>query len=148
MSVSVHKIDDTMSRTVRPKDAEIERCDYLGRGSRIQGKLRFEGSVRIVGIVEGEIEATEAVIVDVGAEVKARISAAVVLVRGRVEAEVVAKERLEIGETGVLQGEVTTATLVIHEGAVFEGSCAMGGVGRKASRAEERDPDLRIAASA
>ena len=148
MSLFAQKTDDTTARTVRPKDAEAESCDYLGRGSRIQGKLRFEGSVRIVGIVEGEIEATETVIVDVGAEVKARISAAVVLVRGHVDAEVVAKERLEIGATGVVQGKITTAALVIQDGAVFEGTCAMGGVGRKGSRAEESDPDIRIAASA
>jgi cytoskeletal protein CcmA (bactofilin family) len=69
-------------------------------------------------------------------------------VRGHVDAEVVAKERLEIGTSGVLHGEVVTTALVIHEGAVFEGSCAMGGVGRKGSRAEERDPEIRIAASA
>jgi cytoskeletal protein CcmA (bactofilin family) len=148
MSLFVQKTEGTTSPTVRPKEAEADNCDYLGRGSRIQGKLRFEGSVRIVGAVDGEIEATESVIVEPGAEVKARITAAVVLVHGYLEAEVVAKERLEIGSSGVLHGKVTTTALVIHEGAVFEGSCAMGGVGRKGSRAEESDPEMRIAASA
>jgi len=105
---------------------EDVKCDYLGRGSRIQGKLRFEGSVRIAGIVEGEIDATEGVIVEQGAEVSARITASTVLVHGTVNADVHARGRLEVGATGMIRGKVTTGALVVHEGAVFEGSCSMG----------------------
>jgi cytoskeletal protein CcmA (bactofilin family) len=137
--VSPARLDDAPVVSVAPKSngtvavrhAEEEACDYLGRGSRIQGKLRFEGSVRILGVVEGEIEATEAVMVDAGAEVSARITANVVLVRGQVNADVHARERLEIGASGTIRGKVTTAALVVHEGAVFEGACSMGGAGRR-----------------
>jgi cytoskeletal protein CcmA (bactofilin family) len=117
---------------------EDPKCDYLGRGSRIQGKLRFEGSVQIAGVVEGEIDATEGVVVERGAEVSARITASTVLVHGTVDADIHARGRLEVGATGVIRGKVTTAALVVHEGAVFEGSCTMG---------EPREA-MRIAASA
>jgi cytoskeletal protein CcmA (bactofilin family) len=129
--------------------AEEERCDYLGRGSRIQGKLRFEGSVRIVGVVEGEIDATEAVVVEEGAQVSAKISASVVLVQGTVTADVAAKARLEIGSTGVLRGKVTAGALVVHDGAVFEGSCSMGGSAKPKSSATKDDAaGIPVAASA
>ena len=124
---------------VRPvENVEDPKCDHLGRGSRIQGKLRFEGSVRIGGIIEGEIDATEGVIVEQGAEVSARITATTVLVLGKVNADIHARGRLEVGATGVIRGKVTTGALVVHEGAVFEGSCSMG---------EPREA-MRIAASA
>jgi cytoskeletal protein CcmA (bactofilin family) len=129
-------------------DVEEEVCDYLGRGSRIQGKLRFEGSVRIGGDIQGEIEATETVVVEEGAEVSARISAAIVLVRGAVNADVHASVRLEIGATGVIRGKVVTGALVVEEGAVFEGACSMGGSRPKgvAKRVEAVEESLDLAA--
>ena len=124
---------------VHVESAEEEpECDYFGKGSRIQGKLRCEGSVRIGGVIEGEIDAIEGVIVEQGAEVLARITAATVLVNGHVNADIHAHVRLEIGPSGVVRGKVTAAALVIHEGAIFEGSCSMD---------ESREP-LKIAASA
>ena len=73
-----------------------------------------------------------------GSEVSARITAATVLVHGKVNADVHAHGRLEIGATGVIRGKVTTGALVVHEGATFEGSCSMG----------EKREAMRIAASA
>jgi len=125
-------------RPVEPAPVEDPDCDYLGRGSRIQGKLRFEGTVRIGGVIEGEIEATEGVIVERGAEVSARITAATVLVLGKVNADIHASVLLEVGATGVVRGKVTTAALAIQEGAIFEGSCSMS---------EHREA-LKLAASA
>jgi cytoskeletal protein CcmA (bactofilin family) len=100
---------------------------HLGKGSRVEGKLTFEGSVRIDGHVEGEIEAHDAVIVGDSALINAQISAETVVVKGKVTGDISARKRVELRAPGKLVGNITTPSLVIHEGVVFEGHCSMGG---------------------
>src|SRR2546426_741463 len=121
-----------------------ERNGRIGKGSRLSGKLVFEGSVRVYGEVEGEIVAGEAVIVRRGGKVNAKIHATELVVEGHVTADVHATGRVEIGVTGSLSGTVVTPCLVIHEGARFDGNCSMG------PRSENEDvavPDAPIGAA-
>ena len=100
---------------------------FLGKGSRVTGKLVFEGTVRIEGHVEGEISAQDTLVVGEGAEVNAQITGSSIVVHGRVNGDITARKRLEIRAPGKLFGNITTPSLVIHEGVVFEGQCTMSG---------------------
>lgn len=99
---------------------------FLGKGSRIVGKLSFEGPARIEGMVEGEILAQDLLTIGESAVVNAQITGIAVIVHGRVTGDVVARKRLEIRAPGRLVGNISTPSLVIHEGVVFEGQCTMG----------------------
>jgi cytoskeletal protein CcmA (bactofilin family) len=99
---------------------------FLGRGTRVTGKLTFEGPVRIEGQVEGEITARDTLTIGDGADVKATITGNSVVIHGRVTGDVKATKRLEIQAPGRLVGNITTPVLVIHEGVTFEGQCSMG----------------------
>jgi len=99
---------------------------FLGKGSRITGKLAFEGPVRIEGHVEGEITAQDTLTIGEAAVVVAQISGNAVVIQGRVTGDVTARKRLEIRAPGRLIGNIVTPSLVIHEGVVFEGQCTMG----------------------
>lgn len=107
----------------------------LGKGSRVEGKLSFEGSVRIDGQIEGDISAQDTVIIGRNAEVTAQIHAATVVVEGRVNGDVTARQRVELRSPAKLVGNLSTPALIIHEGAVFEGKCSMGD-GRQAERGD------------
>ena len=112
---------------------------HLGQGSRVEGKLTFEGSVRIDGQVEGEISAQDTVIVGEGAELTAQIHANTVVVQGRVNGDITARKRVELKAPATVVGNINTPSLVIHEGVLFEGHCAMGGAaGNRAERGEKR----------
>jgi cytoskeletal protein CcmA (bactofilin family) len=112
---------------------------HLGQGSRVEGKLTFDGSVRIDGQVEGEISAQDTVIIGEGAEVTAQIQANSVVVQGRVNGDIIARKRVELKAPATLVGNVNTPILVIHEGVVFEGNCTMGGAASgRAERGEKR----------
>jgi cytoskeletal protein CcmA (bactofilin family) len=100
---------------------------YLGKGSRVSGKLSFEGAVRIDGHVEGEISAQESLLIGETAVVKAQLTADSVVITGRVTGDITARRRVEIRAPGKLHGNLTTPSLVIHDGVVFEGHCSMGG---------------------
>ena len=99
---------------------------YLGKGSRVTGKLSFDGPAQIDGQVDGEIHAQDTLTIGEGAVVNAQIVGASVVVHGRVTGDVTARKRLEIRAPGALIGNIVTPSLVIHEGVVFEGQCAMG----------------------
>jgi cytoskeletal protein CcmA (bactofilin family) len=100
---------------------------YLGKGSRVSGKLNFDGTVRVDGQVEGEISAQDTLIVGERAVVTAQISGNTVVIRGKVTGDINARKRVEIRAPGKLFGNIVTPSLVIHEGVIFEGHCSMGG---------------------
>ena len=107
---------------------------FLGKGSRVSGKLTFEGTVRIEGQVEGEITAQDALTVGEGAVVNAQITGTSVVVHGKVTGDITARKRLEIRAPGKVFGNISTPSLVIHEGVIFEGQCTMAGT--EAGRAD------------
>ena len=107
---------------------------FLGKGSRVVGKLTFEGAARIEGVVEGEVIAQDTLTIGESAVVNAQITGSAVVIHGRVTGDVTARKRLEIRAPGRLSGNITTPSLVIHEGVVFEGQCNMGGDARTADR--------------
>ena len=99
---------------------------YLAKGSKITGKLSFEGSVRIDGQVDGEISANDAVVIGKTAVVTARqLMAASVVIAGKVSGDIIAAKRVEIHPTAQVVGKLTTPVLVVHDGALFEGHCTM-----------------------
>jgi cytoskeletal protein CcmA (bactofilin family) len=98
---------------------------YLDRGSRIQGKISFEGPARIDGEVDGEINAKESLVIGESAVVTAQIRAASVSVAGKVSGDITATQRIEIRPAAKVNGNITAPVLVVQEGALFEGHCSM-----------------------
>jgi len=111
---------------------------HLGKGSRIEGKLTFEGSVKIDGHVEGEIQAQHAVIVGETAVINAQICADTIVLKGKVTGDITARKQVELRGPAKLTGNITTPSLVIHEGVVFEGHCSMGGAESKLEKTDRK----------
>ncbi|MBV8454826.1 MAG: polymer-forming cytoskeletal protein [Deltaproteobacteria bacterium] len=100
----------------------FESC--ISKGTKISGKLNFKEPARIEGEAEGEITGDEIVIAP-GAVVTARIAAVRLTIGGNVSGEVIARERIELLSTARLRCTLTTPTLVLNEGAQFDGDCKM-----------------------
>lgn len=107
-------------------DDSSQVATALGKGSQISGKLSFEGTVRIDGQIDGEISAQESIVIGEHAVVKAKITADSIIMTGKVTGDITARRRVEIRAPGKLYGNITTPSLVIHDGVVFEGRCSMG----------------------
>ena len=101
------------------------------------GKIISEGTLRIDGCVEGEIEAHDSVMVGPTGVVKANIKARTVAVSGKVFGNIQASERLELQPTSEVHGDVATAAgaLIIEGGAKLEGRCIMGTINQSAQAA-------------
>src|SRR5260370_2125666 len=96
----------------------------IGKGTKISGKLNFRAPAKIEGEVDGEITGDDILIAQ-GAVVTARIAASRLTVAGQVSGEIVARERLELLPTPLLKSAITTPSLLLNEGAQFEGDCKM-----------------------
>lgn len=98
----------------------------LEKGCEFEGKLTFEGTVRIHGKFTGEIFSEGTLIVGEGAEVDAKIEVGSIIIHGQVSGTVTAKDRIEMHSPATIRGDIGAQTLVIEEGVIFEGSCSMG----------------------
>ncbi len=119
---------EAAAHLAEPKPTEVAPnvVGYLYQGSRVSGQLSFQGPARIDGVVEGDIQCQGALTIGESAEVKAKISARQVVVRGKVEGNVSAKEKIELIAPARLIGDIDTPRLIITEGVVFDGDCSMG----------------------
>jgi cytoskeletal protein CcmA (bactofilin family) len=97
----------------------------LGLGSRFEGKLFFEGTVRIDGYFSGEIFTKGKLIVGEKGEVKATIEADELEIAGIVEGNIISSGKVFLRSTARVLGDIQTRTLVVEEGASFNGICKM-----------------------
>ena len=100
---------------------------FLGEGTEFKGVISFEGTVRVDGVLEGEVITEDTFIIGAAARITANIQAGTVIVMGHVEGKIEAKEKCEIRAGSHVKGEVYTPSIYIEEGAVFEGACHMTG---------------------
>jgi len=105
------------------KSGDLEA--FLGKNTSFEGKMSFEGMVRLDGRFDGEIFSGDILIVGETAIVNAKIKVGTLLVDGNVTGNVNATDKIEIHSTGKLNGDIKTAALVIKEGGVFDGTCKM-----------------------
>lgn len=122
------RMDKQRERDWAPSGAGMATSELnalLGKGSEFDGKLAFEGTVRIDGNFTGEITTSDTLIVGDGARVQAEISCGAVVVHGEVIGNVKASQSVELHKPARLKGDVTTPSLTIEKGVMFEGRAQM-----------------------
>ena len=97
----------------------------LNEGAAFDGRLTFEGTVRIGGEFKGEIFTRDTLVINPGAKVEAQIEAETVILSGVVKGNIFAKRRVVMYPPAIFKGTVTTPSLQIEEGVVFEGASYM-----------------------
>jgi len=105
----------------------------LGKGSEFEGKLTFEGQVRIDGKFMGQIITKDVLVVGEGARVQAEINAGTVIINGTVEGNVRATQLIELHAPARVKGNLESPALTMDRGVIFEGSSKMENLGGKGS---------------
>jgi cytoskeletal protein CcmA (bactofilin family) len=108
-----------------PSLADTRVTGLLDRGARFEGKLTFEGVVRIGGEFYGEIFTQDTLVIHPGARVFADVEADVVVISGHFEGNMSARRRVIMHPPASFKGSVTTPSLRIDEGVTFEGASRM-----------------------
>ena len=117
---------------------------FIGVGTVVSGEADFKGMLRIDGHFTGRIRSEKgSLIVSAGGKVDANVEVAEAKINGTLNGDIVAGQRIELGRSARVHGNIQTPALVIEEGAVFEGSCRMQqkkAEAVKATKAEEHRP--------
>lgn len=104
------------------------RCiqTFLGQQTRLEGKLVFEGTVRMDGHFAGTIESRDGMVV-IGERgvVEADLFVRAAIVSGEVRGNINATERIELHPPARINGDLKAPTLVIEPGVSFYGQCLM-----------------------
>ncbi|MFQ5588491.1 MAG: polymer-forming cytoskeletal protein [Nitrospiria bacterium] len=107
------------------KGAE-ELIIFMGKGVELKGDIEFEGSGRLDGKVEGKIQVKGSLILGEGAVISSEIESGTVIVGGRVTGKILAHKKVALLKTAIVNCEIVTPSLVIEEGAQFNGTSRMG----------------------
>jgi len=105
--------------------AQGEITTLLGRGAAFEGKLTFDGTVRIDGRFKGEVFSDDVLVIGEGAHVEAEIDIGEVIIQGTVVGNIKAKRSIEIHAPGRVKGDLHTPSLQIDKGVIFEGRSFM-----------------------
>ena len=104
----------------RPRSAPIESVPELS------GELSFKDMLRINGHIAGKVTSQNGtLIVDPSARVDADIEVGVAVISGTVNGDVIANQRVELGSQAIINGNISTRSLTMKPGAVFQGDCRM-----------------------
>ncbi|MGN6186988.1 MAG: bactofilin family protein [Thermoanaerobaculia bacterium] len=99
---------------------------FLDRGSSFKGELEFEDTMRIDGRFNGRIRSKNELIVGESAHIEGEIHVGRIAISGTVVGKIIADQRVEIHRNGKVYSDIETPALIIEEGALFQGNCAMG----------------------
>lgn len=96
----------------------------VGDGTRIVGKVSVKGTIRVDGIVEGDIQADWVVVGETGM-IRGNTCTRGIVVGGSVQGNIDATEMVELKEKATMVGEIHAPKLGVSEGAVFDGRARM-----------------------
>ncbi len=106
----------------------MEDITIISNGVKIEGKVSSTGSIRVDGILHGDLNASGNVTVGEQGDIKGEIVADVVNIGGKVVGTINAKEKTVLESKCTLKGDILTKVLVIEAGAKFDGKSSMGDV--------------------
>ena len=98
---------------------------FIGKGVEFKGTMSYSGTVRIDGILDGEVHTDGTLLVGEEAVLTAKVSAGTIVCMGRITGDVIAKEKIKLMAPGVLSGGVKTPSLSMEEGVQFNGTLEM-----------------------
>jgi len=98
---------------------------FIDQGSDFEGKLTFKDTVRIDGTFRGEISSENTLVVGETGSIDATIRSNSVVVSGEVVGNIIATRQIVLHKSAKVQGDMKAPSLIIEEGAVFNGQLTM-----------------------
>lgn len=109
----------------------------LNEDASFEGKLDFEGNVLINGKFKGEIFSTGELTIGQTGVVEGKVQIGTIHIFGEIRGNISAKEKIEINSPAIVRGDIVAPSLIIKEGAVFEGNCSMGDIANRKSASDK-----------
>lgn len=98
----------------------------IATGLTFEGKIEGSGHVRISGRFKGDIHVDGTLTVEAGAHLAGSVRAASVIVAGEIEGNIESAQKVELHQTGVVNGDVSAGSLSVAGGARMRGRAEFG----------------------
>lgn len=129
---------DSMARDIK----EGRLSGFVGHGTTLTGETAFQAMLRVDGHLIGTVASeTGTLIVGTNGQVDANITVAAAMINGTVNGDIYATEKLQLGRTARVMGNIQSPRLIVEEGAILEGSCSM----LKARESKEKEVAAAVA---
>lgn len=113
---------DSMARDIK----EGRLSGFVGHGTTLTGETEFHAMLRVDGHLIGTVSSESGtLIIGTNGQVDANVSVAAAMVNGAVNGDIIAREKLQLGRTARVMGNIQSPRLIVEEGAILEGSCSM-----------------------
>jgi cytoskeletal protein CcmA (bactofilin family) len=109
----------------RAADAPLKES-IVAAGLTIEGKIEGAGHVRIAGVFKGDVNVQGNLTIEPGAHVTGGVKADTVVVGGQLDGNIDAASRVELLQTGVLNGELKAGSLTVAAGSRMRGKAEFG----------------------
>lgn len=118
----------------------VQSNNSLVNGTRVEGKIFTESDIRIDGMVVGSVQCKGKVVIGSTGQIDGDIQCKNAVIEGRFTGTLVVSELLQVKETAVIEGDVSTAKLLVHAGSTFNVTCRMGAQRAKELKRDEPVP--------
>ena len=113
---------ESMARDIK----EGRLSGFVGHGTTLTGETHFQAMLRVDGHLQGSVSSDSGtLLVGTNGQVDANVAVATAVVNGQVNGDIVASEKIQLGRTARVIGNIQTPRLILEDGALFEGSCSM-----------------------
>lgn len=107
-------------------DKEGAVTTVIAKGTLIEGKFSCTENVRLDGAIHGEVKVDKRLVMGDGSYVQGNIHARDAAIKGKIKGDIHVKEALHLMDTAVIEGNISAKTMVVDEGARYNGSCKIG----------------------
>jgi cytoskeletal protein CcmA (bactofilin family) len=113
---------ESMARDIK----EGRLSGFVGNGTVLTGETNFQAMLRVDGHLTGKVGSENGtLIIGSTGRVDANISVAAAMINGTVNGDITATEKIELGRTARVVGNLKSPRLIIEDGALLEGNCSM-----------------------
>jgi cytoskeletal protein CcmA (bactofilin family) len=113
---------ESMARDIK----EGRLSGFVGHGTTLTGETNFQAMLRVDGHLLGTVSSESGtLLVGTNGQVDANVAVSAAIVNGQVNGDIVATERIQLGRTARVIGNIQTPRLILEDGAILEGSCSM-----------------------
>ena len=109
---------------------------YLGPGCVLEGNMQGRGSLQCQGSIDGAISLDDEITIGERGTAVAQLEARRIVINGRLQGNALGGEKVEVGASGHVQGDIRAPAVAFSEGAFFEGNLEMGTVSKSGSKTD------------
>ena len=116
----------TSVNTLTGTDKEGSATTVIAKGTVIEGKFACNENVRLDGSIHGEVKVDKRFVMGDSSYVQGNIHARDAAMKGRITGDLYIKEALHLMDSAVIEGNIHAKTMVVEEGARYNGACKIG----------------------